>query len=56
MSPQSYYIALLKREVFVLHRKSFPKDLLRQGKDENKAREVCLLYIKVLTMVTVRRS
>ena len=42
LSPQSYYIALLKWEVFALHRKSFLKDLLRQGKDENKTGEVWL--------------
>ena len=43
LSPQSYYISLLKWEVFALHRKSFLKDLLRHGKDENKTGEVWLL-------------
>ena len=32
-----------KWKVFALHRKSFLKDLLRQGKDENKTGEVWLL-------------
>ena len=36
MPPQSYYIALLKSKKFTLHRKSFLKDLLRQGKDKIK--------------------
>ena len=43
LSRQSCYISLLKWEEFVLHRKSFLKDLLRHGKDENKTGEVWLL-------------
>ena len=42
LSPQSYHISLLKWEEFVLHRKSFLKDLLRHGKDKNKAGKVWL--------------
>ena len=36
LSPQSYYISLLKWEVLALHRKSFLKDLLRQGRKRRK--------------------
>ena len=43
LSPESYYISRLKWEEYALHRKSFLKDLLRQGKDENKTGEVWLL-------------
>ena len=43
LSRQSCYSSLLKREEFVLQRKSFLKDLLRHGKDENKTEEVWLL-------------
>ena len=42
LSPQSYSISLLKWEEFALQRKHFLKDLLRQGKDENKTGEVWL--------------
>ena len=43
LSPQSYYIAFLKWEIFALHGKSLLKNLLRQGKDKNKTGEVWLL-------------
>ena len=43
LSPQSYQIALLKSARFILHRKSFLKDLLRQTKVENKTSSVWLL-------------
>ena len=36
LPPQSYSIALLKREVFALQSKSFLKYLLRQGREEKK--------------------
>ena len=42
LSPQSYYIALLKWEIFPLHRKYLLQDLLRQGKEEKKTGEVWL--------------
>ena len=42
LSPQSYYIALLKWEIFPLRRKYLLQDLLRQGKEEKKTGEVWL--------------
>ena len=43
LSAQSYQIVLLKSARFILHRKSFLQDLLRQTKDENKTSSVWLL-------------
>ena len=56
LSPQSYENALLKSKTFTWHRKSFLKDLLRQGKNENKRGEVWLLYLPWLHYVGLKFS